>query len=119
MADLSFGFAPPDYGDWTNYAGFNRKTGEIESSSQSGIAPPQNFSEYVSQRMQPAQQMIGGLSTSAEQLGQGNFTQAMGTMRNARKPVLLGQQPAVATQPQVTAPLPGYDYSHNIEQPGS
>jgi hypothetical protein len=120
MAASQFDFAnPSSFSDWANYAGFDRTTGEIQSTAPTGIAPPQNFSELVNQRMQPAQQMIAGMGTAAGQVGQGNFTQALGTVRKARQPVAPGQQPAATAQPQVVAPMPGYDYSHDIEQIGS
>ena len=119
MAGMQFDFSQPSsFSDWASYAGFNRNTGEIEASPQStGVPPPQNFSEMMSQRLQPAQQMMGGLSAAAGQIGQGNFSQALGTVRKARQPVAPSQQPAA--QPQVVAPAPGYDYSHDIEQIGS
>jgi hypothetical protein len=120
MASYQFDFANPStYSDWAGYSGFNRKTGEIDLPASTGVAPPQNFSEFVSQQLQPVQQTIGNLGVAANQLGQGNFSQAFGTLKNARKPVPPGQLPAVTMQPQAPQPDTGYNYSHNIEQPGS
>lgn len=52
MPNAVFGFAPPDYGDWAGYAGFDRKTGEqVERQQTPGVAPPENIGDYANQKI--------------------------------------------------------------------
>lgn len=100
--------APSSYGDWATYAGFNRNTGEIDSAQapQQGVKPPEDMQQYMSQRFAPVQSKITGIAPAMAQASQGNFVQAMGTMRS-------GQQ-----QPQQSQQAPavdvGYDYTHGL-----
>lgn len=98
----NFDFASPSqYSDWAQYAGFNRTTGEVEGmqAPQKGVAPPENISDYMSQRFAP---VVGQLAT-------GNVMGAANTMRQARNP-------AQATAPVSTvAPMLGYDYTHGLD----
>ena len=108
----NFDFASPSqYGDWAQYAGFNRTTGEIEGmqAPQKGVAPPENISDYMSQRLAPVQGVIGAVAPVVGQLATGNVMGASNTMRQARNP-------AQATAPVSTvAPMLGYDYTHGLD----
>jgi hypothetical protein len=108
----NFDFASPSqYGDWAQYAGFNRTTGEVEGmqSPQQGIAPPGNLTEYVNQKLGSASSMAGAIAPAMAQLGTGNVMGAANTMKQARNPM---QPSPVATQP---APIVGYDYTHGLD----
>jgi hypothetical protein len=107
----NFDFASPaQYGDWAQYAGFNRVTGEIEGmqAPQQGVAPPQNIGDYMSQRLGPAQGMASAVAPVLGQLATGNVIGAANTMRQARNPA---QQTTTVQQP---APMMGYDYTHGL-----
>ena len=107
----SFDFASPaQYGDWAQYAGFNRTTGEIEGmkAPQQGVAPPENLGDYLGQRMGSASGMAGAVAPAMAQLGSGNVMGAVNTVRQARNPA---QQIAPMQQP---VPITGYDYTHGL-----
>lgn len=109
----AFQFASPkSYGDWANYAGFDRTTGEI--GGQTAVPPPQS----MDQRLESAQGKLSAIAPAMQQLGQGNITQAVGMVRNPSSP-----QGSVAPGAQMapTAPAPvnnDYDYMHDIESSG-
>jgi hypothetical protein len=108
----NFDFASPaQYGDWAQYAGFNRNTGEIEGmqAPQTGVAPPENLGDYMSQRLGPAQGMASAIAPAIGQLATGNVMGAANTMRQARNPA---QQTTTVQQP---APMMGYDYTHGLD----
>ena len=116
----AFQFASPgNYGDWANYAGFNRATGEIEGmSSQAGVPPPETMQDYMSQRLGAAQNKISAIAPAMQQLGQGNVTKAAGMIRN---PSPQGAAvPGVPALPSLTAPPIDnkYDYEGGIENSG-
>lgn len=70
MPNAVFGFAPPDYGDWASYAGFDRKTGEQNPyQPASGVAPPESLNDYANQR-------ISGISNRFDDL-QNKFKSAL------------------------------------------
>lgn len=109
----NFDFAnPSQYGDWAQYAGFNRTTGEIEGmqAPQSGVAPPGDLTEYMNQRLGSASSMAGAVAPAMAQLGTGNVMGAVNTMRQARNPA----QPTTPTQQP--APIMGYDYTHGLAE---
>jgi hypothetical protein len=109
----NFDFASPaQYGDWAQYAGFNRTTGEIEGmkAPQEGVAPPENLGDYMSQRLGSASSMAGAVVPALAQLATGNVMGAVNTMRQARNPM---QQQNIATQP---TPMVGYDYTHGLAE---
>jgi hypothetical protein len=115
----AFQFASPkNYGDWANYAGFNRTTGEIEGmSSQAGIPPPESMQDYVNQKLGSAQNKLSAIAPAMQQLGQGNITKAAGMMRNPASP----QGSVAPGAPMTPAPLPvnnDYDYMHDLENSG-
>lgn len=109
----NFDFASPtQYGDWAQYAGFNRTTGEIEGmqAPQQGVAPPENMGDYMSQRLAPIQGMASAVAPAMGQLAIGNVMGAANTMKQARNPA---QQTTTVQQP---APMMGYDYTHGLNQ---
>lgn len=108
----AFEFASPsNFGDWANYAGFNRATGEIEGmASKAGVAPPEDLQGYMNQRLGSAQSKVAAIAPAMQQAGQGNVTKAIGMMRNPSQP-----------QSAPTAPAPvsnDYDYQSGIETSG-
>jgi hypothetical protein len=104
---------PAQYGDWANYAGFNRTTGEIDGTQapQPGVAPPENLQDYISQRIAPIENMTNAVVPAMNKLGQGNVMGAVSTMKQARNP---SQQITTASTPQMT-PSMDYDYTHGLE----
>lgn len=116
--NVAFQFASPSiYGDWANYAGFNRTTGEIEGmSSQAGVPPPENLQGYMNQRLGSVQNKISAIAPAMQQAAQGNVVKAVGMMRNPP------QGPAAAGAPMGPAtPAPvnnDYDYESGIETSG-
>ena len=73
MPNAVFGFAPPDYGDWASYAGFDRKTGEqTPYQAPTGVAPPENIGDYANQR-------ISGIANKFDDL-QSKFKKAINPM---------------------------------------
>lgn len=105
----SFQFASPSqFGDWAQYAGLNRNTGEMEGfqSQQQGVKPPESLGQLVSQRISPVQNKMAAVAPAMQQAMQGNFVQAVGTMRSAQQ-TQTPQTPAVE--------LPGYDYTHGLD----
>jgi len=108
----NFDFASPaQYGDWAQYAGFNRTTGEVDGrqAPQQGVAPPENLGDYMSQRLGSASNMAGAVIPAMGQLATGNVMGAANTMRQARNPT---QQTTPTQQP---VPITGYDYTHGLE----
>ena len=100
MADLSFGFAPPDFGDWATYAGFNRKTGEQEGSrigQAMGVSPPSSMEDLGKMAMAPYSQQFEKIQTAFGQATGGNIGQAYSTMKQ--------KQPAQQST--------GFDFSEN------
>lgn len=84
MQNLSFGFAPPDYGDWASYAGFDRKTGQQEDSrlaKAAGIAPPSSMEELGSMAIAPYTQQFNKIQTAFGQATSGDIGGAYGTMK--------------------------------------
>jgi hypothetical protein len=109
----NFDFASPaQYGDWAQYAGFNRITGEIEGMQpqQQGVAPPSSMSEYANQRLGSLGGMASAVVPAMAQMATGNVMGAANTMRQARNPAQAQAQPST-TQP---APMVGYDYSYGL-----
>lgn len=108
----NFDFASPaQYGDWAQYAGFNRTTGEVDGmkAHQQGVAPPENLGDYMSQKLGSVSGVAGAVAPAMGQLATGNMMGAANTMRQARNPA---QQQPVAQQP---APMIGYDYTHGLD----
>jgi hypothetical protein len=84
MQNLAFGFAPPDYGDWTTYAGFNRKTGEQEGSRLAGalgVSPPSSLEEFGATAVKPYEEKFNQLQTAFGQATGGNLGQAYSTLK--------------------------------------
>jgi hypothetical protein len=104
--------SPGTYGDWATYAGFDRNTGEIGGMQPpSGIAPPENFQDYMKQRLDPAQNKISAIAPAMQQASQGNFSKAAGMIRSPAAPQIPSiQQPSVTTAPMQ------YDYTHGLDQ---
>ncbi len=115
-----FQFASPaQYGDWAQYAGFNRTTGEIEDSrfaqaakTAAGIPPPQTMQEMVSQRFAPVQQRVGAIAPGMQQMAQGNIMQGINTLRGTQPSGQLTGQPAAQQQPQSNPA--DYDYTYGL-----
>jgi hypothetical protein len=67
MPNQVFGFAPPDYGDWATYAGFDRKTGEqVPYQAPAGVAPPESMGEYAQQRTADIQKKFGEIQSKVQ-----------------------------------------------------
>lgn len=100
--------SPSEYGDWAQYAGFNRRTGEMDASSASpGVKPPEDFQQYMSQRLAGAEGKLAAVVPAMQQATQGNVFQAAQTIRNAK--------PAMATQaPMMPTMDTGYDYTFGL-----
>lgn len=99
MQNLAFGFAPPDYGDWASYAGFNRKTGEQEDSrlgQAAGVAPPSSMEELGKMAIAPYTQQFNKIQTAFGQATTGDIGGAYGTMKQKQ-----------------TVPTSGFDFSEN------
>jgi hypothetical protein len=106
----AFNFASPfEFSDWARYAGFDRKTGEMQSSPMAtGIKPPEDMQQYLQQRFAPVQNKMNAIAPAAQQISQGNIVQGMNTYRAgqpAMTPTVPGQAPAT---PNV------YDYTYGL-----
>lgn len=115
----SFTFADPkQYSDWAGYAGFDRKTGEMEQTpAKQGIPPPQDFNQYLNQRLAPVQNIMSNAGNFANQVGAGNFGGAMSTANNMRQAVPPTAAPAAPTAPVAPAmPEPAYQYEHGLDE---
>ena len=87
MNNLSFQFkSPSNYGDWANYAGFDRTTGEenFGTSSAGGVPPPKaeskmptSFSEMYDQAVAPAKNAYNKLSSVGSNVMSGNIPGAI------------------------------------------
>lgn len=102
---FDFGYGnPSNFSDWAQYAGFDRKTGQIVPSGDTGVAPPETFGELFEQKVakpfsgavQSVQSFGSNMSNAATQLGQGNGMAAVNAARGV-KPSQPAPQP---TQPQ-------------------
>ena len=108
----NFDFASPaQYGDWAQYAGFNRNTGEIEGMRpvEQGVPPPANLTEMLNNRLAPIQNVVGAVAPAMSQLASGNVMGAANTVKQARNPA---QQTMPMQQP---VPMVGYDYTHGLD----
>ncbi len=102
----AFQFATPNYGDWAQYAGMDRTTGEIQGGQPSvGVPPPEDMQGFIDQRLSSATQKMAAIPNAFQQAAQGNFTKAAGMVRN----------PAQATQTQAPVFNMGYDYTHGLD----
>jgi hypothetical protein len=87
----SFQFASPsDYSDWAKYAGFDRTTGEQQSFSNDGVAPPNGLSGLEEKMIAPIQSKINTASNIASNLNSGNISGAVQAFKNPTTPL---QQP--------------------------
>lgn len=107
----AFQFASPaQFGDWAQYAGLDRITGEMVSQpAQQGVAPPENLQGYMDQRLSGVQQKMAAIPGAFQQASQGNMVKAAGMIRGAGS---LGQPTAT----QAPAPAVGYDYTFGLDQ---
>jgi hypothetical protein len=116
----AFTFADPkQYSDWAGYAGFDRKTGGMEEApAKQGIPPPQDFNQYLNQRIAPVQNMMSNAGNMASQVGAGNFVGAMSTAKNMREPVAptAPAAPAAPMAPAAPAPQPAYQYEFDLDE---
>lgn len=106
----AFNFASPsEFSDWARYAGFDRRTGEMEQSPMAqAIKPPENMQQYLQQRFAPAQNKLNAIAPAAQQISQGNVVQGMSTYR-------AGQPSVMPTVPgQVPATTSVYDYTYGL-----
>lgn len=104
MNSMKFDFASPsNFSDWATYAGFDRKTGEIEPSRLSeAVKPPESFSDLIGQKTAGFQKTAAAVAPAMAQFGQGNMMQGINTLRG------LPQQPA-SIKPDI------HDYTQGIE----
>lgn len=115
----SFTFADPkQYSDWAGYAGFDRKTGEMEQTpAKQGVPPPQDFNQYLNQRLAPVQNIMSNAGNFANQVGSGNFVGAMSTAQNMRQavpPTAAPEAPMAPASPSL--PEPTYQYHHGLDE---
>jgi len=102
----AFQFAPPNYGDWAQYAGMDRTTGEIQGGQASaGVPPPEDMQGYMDQRLSSVKEKVAAIPNAFQQAAQGNVSKAIGMVRN----------PAQATQTQAPVFNMGYDYTHGLD----
>lgn len=117
MNTMKFDFASPStYGDWATYAGFDRKTGEIEPSrfaAMAGVAPPETLGEYVDQKTAGLTKPFEAISPAMAQFGQGNIMQGINTIRGV-KPKQPTTAPTTVAQPAVVDPNV-HDYTYGID----
>ena len=117
-SSFDFGYGnPSNFSDWAQYAGFDRKTGQIAPTSlDAGIAPPETFGELFEQKVakpfsnavQNVQSFGANISNAANQLGQGNGMGAVNAVRDVR--------PVQQTQPvQQTTQTQGWNLPSHIE----
>ena len=106
----AFQFANPNqYGDWAQYAGLDRTTGEPTTQTASqGVPPPENLQGYMDQRLSGVQQKMAAIPAAFQQASQGNITKAVGMIRGAGA---TGQP----TASQTPATSVGYDYTFGLE----
>lgn len=107
----AFQFASPQqFGDWAQYAGMDRTTGEMQGIQppQQGVAPPESISQMVDQRLGNIQKVASAMGASFDQAGQGNMMQAFGTMRGARSPTMQN----TTVKPAIDH---SYDYTYGLE----
>lgn len=116
----SFTFADPkQYSDWAGYAGFDRKTGEMEQApAKQGIPPPQDFNQYLNQRLAPVQNIMSNAGNFANQVGSGNFGGAMSTANNMRQAIPPNEPtaPTAPMAPAAPAPQPAYQYEFDLDE---
>ncbi len=116
----SFTFADPkQYSDWAGYAGFDRKTGEMEQApAKQGIPPPQDFNQYLNQKLAPVQNIMSNAGNFATQVGAGNFGGAMATAQNMRQAVPPNEPtaPTAPMAPAAPAPQPAYQYEYGLDE---
>jgi hypothetical protein len=114
----SFDFSSPSaYGDWANYAGFDRKTGEMTSSIPAeGIKPPENFDELISQKADSLMKPLNAIAPAMAQFSQGNMMQGINTLRGI-KPKQPTATPAVPGSPTTPAVVDTsvHDYTYGID----
>lgn len=109
----AFQFKPASQGDWAQYAGFDRTTGEqAGQAAQQGVPPPENFQGYLDQRFSGVKDKMAAIPNAMQQAGQGNFSKAIGMIKNPAAPVLAAPALAPLGTPaeQVSAPTSDYDY---------
>lgn len=107
MADYgAFQFkSPTQFGDWAQYAGLDRVTGEpTASTTQPGVPPPEDLQGYMDQRLSSAKNQMAAIPNAFQQAGQGNFGKAIGMVKN---PTLT---PLGTPAEQISAPTSDYDY---------
>jgi hypothetical protein len=107
----AFQFAnPAQFGDWAQYAGLDRTTGEPVSqpAAQQGVAPPEDLKDYANQRLGSAQQKMAAIPGAFQQAAQGNITKAAGMIKGAGTQAI-AQTPAAQTQSM------GYDYTFGLD----
>jgi hypothetical protein len=103
----AFQFAPPDYGDWAQYAGLDRKSGEIQGGQPSaGVPPPENMQDYMNQRLSSTKEKMAAIPNAFQQAAQGNIIKAVGMIRNPAQAI---------AQPQTPIFNMGYDYTHDLD----
>ena len=107
----AFQFKPAGQGDWAQYAGFDRTTGE-QTPAQQGVPPPEDFQGYLNQQLSGVKNKIAAIPNAMQQAGQGNFMKAVGMMKNPASSVLAAPALAPLGTPaeQVSAPTSDYDY---------
>lgn len=92
--------SPRGYSDWTQYAGFDRKTGMVPG----GVAPSAGLMPVAPGRSdgRTLQQQFTDAGAAIQQAAQGNFSQAYGTMFGQQTPA----KPAVPTPPVLPTQQP-------------
>lgn len=81
----------------------------IQGQQTQSVPPPENFGDYMNQKLGSVSNMAGAVAPAMSQLATGNVVGATNTMRQARNPA---QQMTPTQQP---VPITGYDYTHGLE----
>lgn len=107
------------FGDWRQYAGLGRQQQAVAPPSSSGpVKPPENFSEFMGNKLGPMQSQVSNFAKAAGQALGGDFGSALTTMSGAQFGL---PSPGAAQMPSPgvvqTPPMDNaYDYTSQLER---
>ena len=114
-----FHYGAHQFGDWRQYAGLQQqRQPAVPPPSSTPVKPPENFSEFIGNKLGPLQGQVSNFAKAAGQALGGDFGSALTTMSGARfgSPSLgAAQMPSpgiVQTPPMDNA----YDYTSQLER---
>jgi hypothetical protein len=88
--------SPSEYSDWANYAGFNRKTGEIDSVPSGAIAPTDSL---LTNPLNSISKTFDKISNIGSSLNSGNIQGAISAYKNRNN---ISSQPVPPTPTDMT-----------------